>query len=73
MQAATVAKQEMLQVDRDPNRRSWGTLTRTFSVENSAWAFRKKKGPKKKEKKGRPVETDAADGNPPTTRIPTTA
>jgi len=46
-------------------------LVRNFSVENGGTAERKKK--KQKRKKRRPMETDAADGNPQTTRISTAA
>jgi hypothetical protein len=58
-------------VKRAGDRRSWAILARNFSVENESEARRKKKVAKKKEK--RPVETDAADGNPQRTRIPTAA
>src|SRR5216683_3444835 len=48
----------MLWIDRVGNRRSWAILARYFSVEN--WGQAQRKIRTKKERKRRPVETDAA-------------
>ena len=65
------AKPGMLWIERVGNRRSWAILARYFSGEKRGQAQKEKRS--KKERKRRPVETDAADGNPLTTRIPTAA